>query len=44
VGLEEIQEMEDKMKTIRQRIKEVYDRQKSYVDAHCVDRSYEVRD
>ena len=37
-----IQEMEDQMKTIRQRIKEVQDRQKSYVDAHHVDHSYEV--
>jgi hypothetical protein len=30
------------MKTIRQRIKEAQDRQKSYVDAHRVDRSYDV--
>jgi hypothetical protein len=44
VGLEVIQEMEEQMKTIRQRIKEVQDRQKSYVDAHHVDRSYEVGD
>jgi phage shock protein A len=44
VGLEAIQEMEDQMKTIRQRIKEVHDRQKSYVNAHHVDRSYEVGD
>jgi transposase InsO family protein len=34
VGPEAIQEMEKKMKTIRQRIKEAQDRQKSYVDAH----------
>jgi hypothetical protein len=39
-----IQEMEDQMKTIRQRIKEAHDRQKSYTDAHHVDRSYEVGD
>jgi hypothetical protein len=32
------------MKTIRQRIKEAQDRQKSYVDVHRVDRSYEVGD
>jgi hypothetical protein len=44
VGPKAIQEMEDTMKTIRQRIKEVQDRQKSYVDAHRVDRSYEVGD
>jgi hypothetical protein len=44
VGPEVIQEMEDQMKTIRQRIKEAQDRQKSYVDAHRVDRSYEVGD
>ena len=36
--------MEEKMKTIRQRIKEVQDRQKSYADVHRVDRSYEVND
>ena len=39
-----IQEMEDQMQTIRQRIKKAQDRQKSYVDVHCVDRSYEVGD
>jgi hypothetical protein len=32
------------MQTIRQRIKEAQDRQKSYADAHQVDRSYEVGD
>jgi hypothetical protein len=32
------------MQTIRQRIQEAQDRQKSYVDAHRVDRSYEVDD
>jgi hypothetical protein len=30
------------MKTLRQRIKEAQDRQKSYDDARCVDRSYVV--
>jgi hypothetical protein len=44
VGLEAIQEMEEQMQTIRQRIKEAQDRHKSYVDAHRVDRSYEVGD
>jgi ribosomal protein L21E len=29
---------------IRQRLKEAQDRQKSYVDAHRTDRSYEVGD
>ena len=32
------------MKTLRQRIKEAQDRQKSYADVHRVDRSYEVGD
>jgi hypothetical protein len=36
--------MEEKIKTIRQRIKEAQARQKSYADVHCVDRSYEVDD
>ena len=44
MGPKAIQEMEDEMKTIRQRIKEARDRQKSYVDVHLVDRSYEVGD
>jgi hypothetical protein len=44
VGPEAMQEMEEKMKTIRQRIKEAQDRQKSYADVHRVDRSYEVSD
>ena len=34
--------MKEKMQTIRQRIKEAHDRQKSHADAHWVDRSYEV--
>jgi hypothetical protein len=42
VGPEDIQVMEEQMQTIRQRIKEAQDWQKSYVDAHRVDRSYEV--
>ena len=44
VGPEVIQEMEEKMQTIRQRIKEVQDRQKSYDDADQFHRSYEVGD
>jgi transposase InsO family protein len=44
VGPEVIQEMEEQMQSIRQRIKEAQDRQKSYVDAHHVDHSYEVGD
>jgi hypothetical protein len=36
--------MEEQMKMIIQRIKEVQDRQKSYVDAHRINRSYEVCD
>jgi hypothetical protein len=36
--------MEDQMKIIIQRIKEAWDQQKSYVDAHHVDCSYEVGD
>jgi hypothetical protein len=36
--------MEEKMKTIRQRIKEVQDWRKSYVDSHHADHSYEVDD
>jgi hypothetical protein len=44
VGPEAIQEIEYQMQKIMQRIKEVHDRQKSYVDVHHVDRSYEVGD
>jgi hypothetical protein len=44
VGPEAIQEMEEKMQMIRQRIKEAQDRQKIYADAHRVDRSYKVGD
>jgi hypothetical protein len=44
VGLELIQEMEEQVIQIRQRLKEAHDRQKSYVDAHRTDRSYEVGD
>ena len=42
VGPEEIQEMEDQMKTIIKMIKEAEDRQKNYVDARRVDHSYDV--
>jgi hypothetical protein len=42
VGPEAIQELEEKIQTIRQRIKEAQDRQKRYVDTHCVDYSYKV--
>jgi hypothetical protein len=44
VGLEEIQEMEDQMKMIRQKIKEAQYRPKSYANALHVDHSYEVGD
>jgi hypothetical protein len=44
VGPEVIQEIEYQMKTIRQRIKEEQDRQKSYANTHRVDCSYEVGD
>jgi hypothetical protein len=44
VGPEVIQEMVDKMKMIRQRIREAQDRHKTYADAHCFDSSYEVGD
>jgi hypothetical protein len=44
VGLELIQEMEEQVIHIRQRLKEAQDRQKSYADAHRTDRSYEVGD
>ena len=44
MGPEAIQEMEKRMKTIRQRIKEAQDRKKSYADACWVNRSYKVDD
>jgi len=44
VGPKVIQEMEEKMQTIRQRIQEAQDQQKSYVDVQCVDHNYEVGD
>jgi hypothetical protein len=37
-----IQEMEEQMKMIRQRIKEAQYWKKSYADMHRVDRNYEV--
>lgn len=44
VGPKLIQEMEEQVKQIKQRLKEAQDRQKSYVDAHRTDRKYEVGD
>jgi hypothetical protein len=44
VGPEVIQEMEEQMKSIRQRIKKAQDQQKSYTNVHHVDHSYEVSD
>jgi hypothetical protein len=44
VGLELIQEMEEQVIQIRQRLKEAQDRQKSYAYAHKTDQSYEVGD
>jgi transposase InsO family protein len=44
VGPELIQEMEEQVIQIRQRLKETQDRQKSYADAHSTDRSYGVGD
>ena len=44
VGPELVQEMEEQVKQVRQRLKEAQDRQKSYADSHRIDRSYEVGD
>eukprot|EP00253_Pinus_taeda_P031488 PITA_31488 len=44
IGLELIQEMEEQVRQIRQRLKETQDRQKSYADAHRTDRKYEAGD
>jgi hypothetical protein len=44
VGPELIQEMEEQVIQIRQRLKEAQDRQKTYADALRTDRSYEVGD
>ena len=44
VGLELIQDMEEMVIQIRKRLKEAHDTQKSYVDAHRIDRSYNVGD
>jgi hypothetical protein len=44
VGPEVIQEMEEQMQAIKQRIKEARDQQKSYVDVHRIYHSYEVGD
>lgn len=43
-GPELVQEMEEQVKQVRQRLKEAQDRQKSYADSHRIDRSYEVGD
>eukprot|EP00253_Pinus_taeda_P006138 PITA_06138 len=44
IGPELIHEMEAQVRQIRQRLKEAQDRQKSYADAHRIDRRYEVGD
>ena len=44
MGLELIQEMEEQVIQIRQRLKEAQDRKKSYVDAYRVDINYKVGD
>jgi hypothetical protein len=44
VGPEVIQEMEDEMQLIRKGIKEVKYHQKSYLDPHRTNRSYEIGD
>eukprot|EP00253_Pinus_taeda_P020588 PITA_20588 len=44
IGPELIHEMEAHVRQIRQRLKEAHDRQKSYADAHKIDRRYEVGD
>jgi hypothetical protein len=44
VGPKFIQGMEEQVIQIRQRLKEARDRQKSYADAHRIDRSYKVGD
>lgn len=44
IGPDLLREMEEKMHSIKQRFKEARDRQKSYVDAKQLDRSYEASD
>eukprot|EP00253_Pinus_taeda_P028062 PITA_28062 len=44
IGPELIHEMEEQVRQIRQRLKEVQDIQKSYDDAHRTDRRYELGD
>ena len=44
VGPELVQEMEEQVRQIRERLKEAQDTQKSYANAHRIDHSYEVRD
>ena len=41
LGPEMLQEMEEQMATIKQRLKEARDRQKSYADAKRIDRNFE---
>jgi hypothetical protein len=42
IGPKLIQEMEEQVIQIRQPLKETHDKQKSHVDAHRTNRSYEV--
>lgn len=42
IGPDLLREMEEKMYSIKQRIKEARDRKKSYADAKQLDRSYEA--
>lgn len=44
IGPELIQEMEEQVRQIKERLKEAHDRKKSYVDAHRTNRKYEVGD
>jgi hypothetical protein len=44
MGLEVIQEMEEQIQSIRQRIKEAQLWKNNYVDVHCIDQSYDVGD
>jgi len=44
VGLKLIQEIEEQVKQIRQRLKEAQDSRKSYADAHRTNMNYEVGD
>jgi len=44
VSLKLVQEMEEQVKQVRQRLKEAHDRQKSYANSHRIDHSYEAGD